>query len=82
MNLKFSLSEKAKKIDKIFTVNLTVCGNHQMVKISSIFVAFLENINFMKSSFLPKYELKIVTISFMIWEKGWFPLFILILTDL
>ena len=32
-------SEKATKNDKIFTVNLTV-------KISSIFVAFLENMNF------------------------------------
>ena len=38
---KFTFSEKATKIDKIFTVNLTVCSNRQ-----SIFVAFLENMNF------------------------------------
>jgi hypothetical protein len=42
-----TFSEKATKIDKIFTVNLTVCGNRQLtVKISSIFVVFLENMNF------------------------------------
>ena len=42
--LKFTFSEKATKIDKIFTVNLTVCSNRQIV--SSLFVAFLENMNF------------------------------------
>ena len=39
MLLKFTFAEKAIKIDKIFTVDLTV-------KISSIFVAFSENMNF------------------------------------
>ena len=35
------------KIDKIFTVNLTVCSTFKLtVKILSIFVAFLENMNF------------------------------------
>ena len=43
--IKFTLSVKATKIDKIFTVNLTLCSNRQ---ISSIFVAFLENMNFKK----------------------------------
>ena len=28
--LKFKFSEKAKKIDKIFTINLLVCINHQI----------------------------------------------------
>ena len=28
--LKFTFSEKATKIDKTFTVNLTVCSNHQI----------------------------------------------------
>ena len=37
--VKFVFSKKATKIDEIFTVDLTV-------KISSIFVAFLENTNF------------------------------------
>ena len=46
--LKFTFSEKATKIDKIFTVYLTVCSNvvKSAVKISSIIVAFLENMNF------------------------------------
>ena len=39
------LSKKAKKIDEIFTVDLTVSVK-LTVKISSIFVAFLENTNF------------------------------------
>ena len=37
--VKFVFSKKAIKFDEIFTVDLTV-------KISSIFVAFLENMNF------------------------------------
>ena len=41
--LKFVFSKKATKIDEIFTVDLTV---KLMVKISSFFVAFLENMNF------------------------------------
>ena len=43
--VKLTFSEKVSKIDKIFTVNLTVDSNCQM-KISSIFVAFLEYMNF------------------------------------
>ena len=40
-------SKKATKIDKIFTADLTYVGSvNSMVKISSIFVAFLENMNF------------------------------------
>ena len=39
-------SEKAKNIDKIFTVNNYVVIVKSTVKISSIFVAFLENMNF------------------------------------
>ena len=30
IELKFKFSEKATKIDKIFTVNLTVCSNRQI----------------------------------------------------
>ena len=37
------------KIDKFFTVDQTLCSKcKMMVKISSIFVAFLENTNFIK----------------------------------
>ena len=40
-------SKKATKIDKIFTVDLTLLYNVKLtVKISSIFVAFFENMNF------------------------------------
>jgi hypothetical protein len=39
--LKFTFSNKATKFDEIFTVNFTLT-----VKILSIFVAFLENMNF------------------------------------
>ena len=57
MNLKFTFSEKAKKIDKIFTVNLTVVkfiysekatkGTvKSKLKISQNFVAFSEYTNF------------------------------------
>ena len=45
--LKFTFSEKATKIDKIFNVNLTVCSNRQIDgEDLSIFVAFLENMKF------------------------------------
>ena len=47
--VKFTFSDKATKIDKIFTINLTVCyvvTVKSTVKIPSIFVAFLENMNF------------------------------------
>ena len=38
---------KATKIDEIFTVDLTFCSSvKSTVKILSIFVAFLENVNF------------------------------------
>ena len=39
-------SKKTKKFDEIFTVDLTFTSVKSEVKISSIFVAFLENINF------------------------------------
>ena len=43
-------SKKATKIDEIFAIDLTLLHNVKlMVKISSIFVAFLENLNFMKN---------------------------------
>ena len=38
--------KNATKIDKIFTVNLTVCSVKSTVKILSIFLAFLEKTNF------------------------------------
>ena len=45
--VKFTFSEKTTKIDKIFTINLTVCSNRQIDdEYLAIFVAFLENINF------------------------------------
>ena len=49
--LKFIFSKKATKIDEIFSVDLmlpmsNVVNVKSMVKISSIFVAFLENMNF------------------------------------
>ena len=44
--LKFMLSKKATKIDEIFTVDLTLHNFKSMVKIASIFVAFLDNMNF------------------------------------
>ena len=43
--LKFMFSKKATKIDEIFTVDLTLCVK-LVLKISSIFVVFLENMNF------------------------------------
>ena len=43
--LKFVFSKKATKIDEIFTVNLTLHNVKSTMKISSIFVAFLENMN-------------------------------------
>ena len=41
-------SKKATQIDEIFTVDLTftTCSVKSTMKISSIFVAFLENMNF------------------------------------
>ena len=46
--VKFMFSKKATKIDKIFTVDLTVTTHtvKLTVKILSIFVAFSENVNF------------------------------------
>ena len=45
--LKFMFSKKTTKIDEIFTVDLTLCvvSAKSTVKISLIFVAFLENMN-------------------------------------
>ena len=49
LKVKFMFSKKATKIEEIFTVNLTSCKKvKSTVKISSIFVAFLENTNFME----------------------------------
>ena len=45
--LKFMFSKKATKIDEIFTVDYVVSVK-STGKISSIFVAFLENTNFTK----------------------------------
>ena len=42
--VKFTFSKKATQNDEIFTVDLTFTTS--TVKISSIFVAFLENMNF------------------------------------
>ena len=41
-------SKKGKKFDKIFTIDLTfyVVSGKSTVKISSVFVAFLKNMNF------------------------------------
>ena len=48
--VKFMFSKKATKIEEIFTIDLTLCSKYQIdVKISSIFVAFLENTNFKKT---------------------------------
>ena len=47
MLVKFAFSRKATKIDKIFTVDLTVHVSVKLtVRILSNFVAFLENTNF------------------------------------
>ena len=48
VKVKFMFSKKATKFDEIFTVDLTLCivSVKSTVKISSIFVAFLENMNF------------------------------------
>ena len=47
-------SKKAKKIDEMFTVDLTLCkyvvSVKSTVKISSHYVAFLKNINFIKQT--------------------------------
>ena len=49
-------SKKATKIDEIFTVDLNYVVNvKSRVKISSIFVAFLENMNF--TQHIPDYKL-------------------------
>ena len=44
--VKFVFSKKAIKNDEIFIVNLTLHDVKSKVKISSIFVTFLENMNF------------------------------------
>ena len=52
-HVKFMLSKKATKIDEIFAIDLmlTVYNLKLTVKISSIFVAFLDNMNFNQISF-------------------------------
>ena len=50
--LKLVFSKKATKIDEIFTVHMTLTYGVKIdVKISSIFMAFLENVNFTKFLF-------------------------------
>ena len=44
--VKFMFSRKAAKNDDIFTIDLTLIKCQITVKILSIFVAFLENMNF------------------------------------
>ena len=60
--LKVVFSKKATKIDEIFTVDLTLTIHNvkSMVKISSIFVAFLENMNFRQKN-----------MTLQIWEGKW-----------
>ena len=48
--LKFVFYKKAAKMDEIFTADLTLMHNVKSMKISSIFVAFLENMNFNQSA--------------------------------
>ena len=51
-------SEKATKINEVFTVDLTLCSKCQIFcEDLSIFVAFLENMNFTKSHILKTPEL-------------------------
>ena len=51
--VKFTFSEQATKMNKIFTVNLTVSSNCQINgEDFVIFVAFLENMNLKKKRFL------------------------------
>ena len=49
--IKFMFSKKATKIDEIFTVDWQIPSDKSTVKISSFFVAFLENTNFIWASF-------------------------------
>ena len=46
VDVKFIFSKKAKNNDEIFTVDLTFTSVKSTVKIASIFVPFLENMNF------------------------------------
>ena len=50
--VKFMFSKKATKMDEMFAVDLTLHNVKLTVKISSISVAFLENMNFKQNSFL------------------------------
>ena len=58
LGLKFVFSKKATKIDEIFTVNLTLTVK-STVKISSIFLAFLDNMNFKRRSLESVWEKQI-----------------------
>ena len=60
--LKFLFSKKATKIDKIFTVDRRLLHSiKSKAKILSIYVAFLENMNFIrKESLCPKKSMKIL----------------------
>ena len=53
MEIKFVFSKKATKNDEIFTYYLHIVKS--MVNILSIFVAFLENMNFTSTMYLKKF---------------------------
>ena len=55
--LKFVFSRKATEIDEIFTVNLTLTNVKSTVKISSIIMALLENMNFILANSASKTRL-------------------------
>ena len=64
--LKFIFSKKATKIDKIFTVDRRLLHSLKLtVKISSIFVTFLENMNFKRHSKPRLYVFSMDSISHM-----------------
>ena len=47
INVKFLFSKKATKIDKLFTINLTLCSKCQINGEDFVnFVVFIENTNF------------------------------------
>ena len=52
VHIKFMFSRKATKIDKIFTVDLTLCSKCQIdgEDFVNFFVAFFETINFNKNN--------------------------------
>ena len=64
-NIKFMFSKKATKIDKFFTDDLTVTTYCQIDSEDfSVFVAFLENMNFMSEN---QFRLKVKFKSKVLW---------------